>query len=163
MASQNGIATKGETQSKHTIQRRTALTALPLAIFGLTAVAKGKVGLSPTQPGILDERSLSYVLEHVTEASTTDISCTFVGLAAHLEVLARQGDCKRIRALAAELTERLYAEHNSYNEPREKWLSEELGYLAECVDMDDESLGEAESSHATKRANARHIRRGGEV
>lgn len=147
------------------MKRRTAITAIPLAIAGVTAAAKGAVtsiGVIPANKGVLDERALSYVLEHLTDASKTDLSCTFIAFAQHIAVLASIGDCETINAVAERLTDCLFAEHNYYEETRKEWISEEMDLLAEYIEMDDDTLPRAVRNHAFQQADIRHARRSGE-
>jgi hypothetical protein len=101
----------------NTINRRTAIIGLPLALVGAAATVKSYRDFTPTPahttaPGVLDERGLSYALELLTEASTSGISCSFTAFAHHLSTLATAGDCQQIRAVAEKLIDRLYAQHN---------------------------------------------------
>ena len=141
------------------MKRRTAITAVPLGILGLTAIARGNV--ATTTNGVLDERSLSYALELVIDASHSGIGSAFTAFAQHIAELAAAGDCKQIRAVFERLIDRLYAEHNHYNETREKWLSESRGDFCEVVDMDDQDLPESLRERASDAADARHLRRNG--
>lgn len=145
------------TRQFKSLSRRTALSVLPLGVLGLAATAKGK--LLPTSKGVLDERALSYALELLTEASTSGGSPAFIAFAHHIAILASAGDCETIRASADRFTERLYQQHNRCRETRETWLTEELGYFAECVDMDDQTLPEFERELACRRGDARNERR----
>jgi hypothetical protein len=88
----------------------------------------------------------------------------FLAFAAHISTLADVGDCATIRAHAETLIDYLYEEHRDfYGETREKWIAEEKIGFADMVDMDDDALTEAERERACERADAQHIRRGGEV
>ncbi len=147
-----------------TINRRTAIIGLPLALVGVSAAVKGYPDFTPTPastpaPGILDERALRYAVARLTEASTSHGSTSFVTFAQHVSILASAGDCESIRAAAEGLIDGLYAEHNYYNETRETWIAEESGYHAECVQMDDEALTWTEREAASDWADARHARR----
>ena len=160
------------------MERRTALRVIPLAIAGITAAAqvvsektaslpefqKPSVtpkGVTPTK-GVLDERGLRCAFYYLTDASRSGMSCSFVALAQHIVELARTGDCETIRETAESLIDCLANEHNRYDETRETWISEELGYFAEVVDMDDETLPETARDLAIARANHRDARRSGE-
>jgi hypothetical protein len=150
--------------NNNTLSRRAAIAAVPLGIFGLTAIAKGKLtgDLTSTNNGVLDERGLAYALELITDASTSGIASSFVAFAQHLSTLAAAGDCEQIHAVAESLIDRLYQEHNHYGEARETWISEEVTEFGNVVDMDDPGASEAESIAALTRSRDQHVRRGGE-
>lgn len=142
------------------MKRRSAITAIPLAIAGLTA-AKGNLGDVSQNKGVLDERALSYALQLVVEASTSGICCSFLAFVQHISALAKAGDSKAVHALAERLTDALYEEHHVYDESRETWLSEELSLYAVVVDMDDDNLSDAARQHAFNKADIQHARRRG--
>lgn len=144
------------------MERRTALKAIPLAIAGITATAKGSLGPIGPIPGVLDELALSYSIELITDASTSGISCSFVAFALHLSTLAKAGDSEALHATVERLLDSLYEEHDQYDEPRETWIAEESKDFADVVVMDNSSNEEAE--FAIARSRARHERRcGGEA
>lgn len=143
------------------MKRRTAIKAIPMAIAGITAAAKanlGPIGPIPTN-NLLTERELNYAFELITDASTSGISCSFVAFAHYVSTLASAGDSETIRATAESLIDRLYREHNHYDETREQWLSESLGDFGECCDMDDPAATAAECESAMRKVDERHTRR----